>query len=121
MTIFCWHPLGDRTGSGEDGQVNGMPTFATHYYSAGRSPFLNLSDRAENQLAAVLADLATPDRQALSFVLGVGDRFAGLYHDVAEVRLPVGVMPAEVASVTYAHSITATGHGVSLGLPRARP
>lgn len=38
----------------------------THYYLADRRPFLNLSDLAEPQMAAVLAELATPEQQPLS-------------------------------------------------------
>jgi hypothetical protein len=35
----------------------GLPEFVTHYYLAGRRPFLSLSDLGETELAAVLADL----------------------------------------------------------------
>jgi hypothetical protein len=34
-----------------------LPGFVTHYYLAGRRPFLSLSELGETQLAAVLADL----------------------------------------------------------------
>lgn len=55
------------------------------------------------------------------FVLGASDWFASLYRDVAEVRLPVAALPAEVTSATYADSITAMGRGVPLGLPAPDP
>jgi hypothetical protein len=34
-----------------------LPGFVTHYYLAGRRPFLSLSELGETELAAVLADL----------------------------------------------------------------
>lgn len=128
------------------------------YYRADRRPFLNLSDLAEPQIAAVLTGLADPEQQALSFrrfgprymalrraterrardlfiaaggmperssphyfVLGSSDWFAGLYRNVAEVRLPLATLPVESTSVTYADSITALGLGVPLGLPAPDP
>jgi len=147
-TVFCWAGLRD------DRPVNAVPAFVTHYYRADRRPFLNLSDLAEPDLAAVLTELVTPEHQALSwrrfgpqymalrraterrardlfiaaggkperssphyFVLGSCDWFAGLYRNVAEVRLPLAALPAASTSVTYADSITALGLGVPLGLP----
>jgi hypothetical protein len=134
--------------------VNAAPGYVTHYYRASRKPFLNLSELGAGELASVLAELATPEQQALSerrfgqrymalrraternlrelfiaaggepvrdaphyFVLGSCAWFAGLYRDVAEVRLPLSALPANVTSLTYADSITAMGFGVPLGLP----
>lgn len=51
------------------------------------------------------------------FCLGASAWFAGLYRDVAEVRLPLSALPSKVTSATYADSITAMGLGVSYGLP----
>lgn len=55
------------------------------------------------------------------FVLGSSQWFAGLYRDVAEVRLLLSALPAESTSATYADSITALGLGVPLGLPAPNP
>ncbi len=40
--------------------------FATHYYRADRTPFLNLSDLAPTQLEQVLVDLKSPHSAAQS-------------------------------------------------------
>ena len=138
--------------------VSGIPSFVTHYYRAGRRPFLNLSDLSEPELSAVLTQLATPAHQAMSarrfgprymalrratelrardlfitaggkpqrssphyFVLGSSEWFAGLYRDVAEIRLPLTSLPDESTSATYLDSITALGLGVPLGLPAPDP
>ncbi|MET3808837.1 hypothetical protein ABIB25_005867 [Nakamurella sp. UYEF19] len=138
--------------------MHAVPSFVTHYYRADRRPFLNLSDLTEPELAAVLAELGTPEHQASSsrrfglrymalrraterrardlfiaaggkperssphyFVLGSSHWFAGLYRDVADVRLPLSALPPGSTSVTYADSITALGLGIPLGLPAPDP
>ena len=138
----------------EDGPANRVPAFVTHYYRADRRPFLNLSDLDGEQLASVLAELATPEDRTLSerrfgrrymdlrratearardlfiaaggrperttphyFVLGTSAWFAGLYRDVAAIRLPVADLPPSVTTATYGDSISAMGLGVPLGLP----
>lgn len=55
MALICDH-----------GPVSAVSSFVTHYYRAGSSPFLNLSDLAEPELSAVLTELAAPDHQAMS-------------------------------------------------------
>lgn len=59
-------PANRSAGGGQDGLVGGVPVFVTHYHRAGRRSFLSLSDLDEEQLAAVLAELATPEQGALS-------------------------------------------------------
>ena len=147
-----------RVGWYQDGPVNVVPTFVTHYHRAGHPPFLNLSDLPEEQLKSVLAELAAPEQQEVSarrfgprymalrratearlrerftaaggrpqrraphyFVLGESVWFAGLYLDLAEVRLPLSALPSDVTSVTYADGITAMGRGVPFGLPAPDP
>lgn len=64
----------------------------------------------------------TPERAAPHyFVLGSGAWFAGLYRDVAEVRLPLADLPVGVTSATWADSITALGLGVPMRLPVPQP
>lgn len=50
----------------DDQPVNAVPSFVTHYYRADRRPFLNLSDLAEPETAAVLTEPATPEQKELS-------------------------------------------------------
>jgi hypothetical protein len=42
---------------GRESMAGEIPTFVTHYHLADKPPFLNLSDLAEPELAAVMQDL----------------------------------------------------------------
>src|ERR1700733_666854 len=110
-----------------------VPDFATHYYRASRAPFLNLSDLADEQAVAVMAELTRERREGAQqrpfgrtylemrrtaedrperrpphyFVLGESPWFRGLAVDMEEIRVPLSDLPGAQTTVTWGDSFAA--------------
>lgn len=80
---------------------------------------MELRRRTETRLRArFVAAGGTPQRVSPHyFVLGSSSWYRGLAADMAEVVLPLAMLPSDVTSVTYPDSFTAMGLGPDYGLP----
>src|SRR6478735_2807956 len=60
----------DRNARSSGPRMHAIPSFATHYYLAGRAPFLNLSDLSDDAVDAVMSELETLRDDGLRRVFG---------------------------------------------------